>query len=237
MKMAMVRVGIDTGSGRMHGPLFRDGSFEFIPIPDGLGLDERTYGTLVGKHGKKHVEYFPSSRRAKMQNQSAHVDPEFETFTYGDPTSPKAGLRHLEPGDMLVFYCGLEGWGFERAPRLYIAAYFEIQAAGLVAQFSDDEIARLFGKNYHVRHPQVFREQKDRLVLIKGSARSRLLQKAELMSEIGKDKAGHPLQILSREKQTIFGNFEGKLRFQRSPTRWVDAEHVERAASFVKSLP
>ena len=109
MKVAMVRVGIDTGSGGAHGPLFRDGSFEFIPIPDGLGFDKRTYSNTSGRHDTKLVEFLPRSLQARMANQPMHVDPEFSTFTYGDPTSPKAGLRHLQTEDMLVFYCGSEG--------------------------------------------------------------------------------------------------------------------------------
>ena len=36
MQVVLLRVGIDTGSGGIHGPLFADGSFEYIPIPDGF---------------------------------------------------------------------------------------------------------------------------------------------------------------------------------------------------------
>lgn len=96
MKVAMLRVGIDTGSGGIHGPLFQDGSFEYIPIPDGRRDDERTYGNTVGRRGAPLVEYFPARRRSAMANQPIHFDPEFATFTYGDPTPPKAGLRRLE---------------------------------------------------------------------------------------------------------------------------------------------
>jgi hypothetical protein len=39
MQIILLRVGIDTGSGGIHGPLFSDGSFEYIPN-SGL-LDER----------------------------------------------------------------------------------------------------------------------------------------------------------------------------------------------------
>jgi hypothetical protein len=120
MKIAMLRVGIDTGSGGIHGPLFRDGSFEFVPIPDRSEVDPRTYGNTVGRKGKNLIEYFPTRMQDKMRDQSIHVDPEFETFTYGDPTSPKAGLRRLEEGDMLIFYCGLQGWNFHSEPALYL---------------------------------------------------------------------------------------------------------------------
>ena len=88
MQVVLLRVGIDTGSGGIHGPLFRDSSFEFIPIPDrfrGEGVDERTYGNTVGRLGHALVDYFPRARRDKVFNQSIHVDPDFATFTYGDP--------------------------------------------------------------------------------------------------------------------------------------------------------
>lgn len=40
MKVALLRVGIDSGSGGMDGPLFADGTFEYLPIPDSTGVDE-----------------------------------------------------------------------------------------------------------------------------------------------------------------------------------------------------
>ena len=116
MKVALLRVGIDAGSGGMQGPLFRDSTFEYVPIPDYGNNDSRTYGNTEGRHGRMLVEYFPLPRQNVMENQSIHVDPEFQTFTYGDPTSPKAQLRNLQFGDILVFYCGLQGWGFSLHP-------------------------------------------------------------------------------------------------------------------------
>ena len=238
MKIAMLRVGIDSGSGGIQGPLFKDASFEFIPIPDGFekhGVDERTYGNTVGLKNRKLIEYFPASRRMAMTDQAIHSDPEFVSFTYGDPTSPKAGLRRLDKGDMLIFYCGLEGWGHISDPALYLIGYFEVQAAGRPDDFGDERTKKLFAKNFHVRHPQVFARQRDKLVLVKGSARSRLLRKAVCMSVMGSDRMGKPLKVLSPKMQKIFGTFDGKLSFQRSPTRWVDPGYVERAAKFMRS--
>jgi len=108
MNVVLLRVGIDSGAGGMQGPLFKDDKFEFVYIPDENNKDERTYGSYRGKHGRKLIEYFPERRQPKMKDQSMHVDPEFETFTYGDPTRLKSGLRHLKRGDLLIFYCGLE---------------------------------------------------------------------------------------------------------------------------------
>ena len=192
--------------------------------------------TLRVRKGQKLVEYFPKYRQAKVQDQSMHVDPEFTTFTYGDPTPPKAGLRRLEKGDMLIFYCGLEGWDFKSAPALYLMGYFEVQSAGKAIEFSSEEIKSLFGENFHVRHQSIFEQQKADLVLVKGSEKSRLLKKAVLMSDVGQDRAGRPLKTLSPEMQKIFGNFNGRISFQRSPTRWVNPAYVEKAAQFMRSL-
>jgi hypothetical protein len=236
MKVAMVRVGIDTGCGEAHGPLFRDGSFEFIPIPDDCHVDHRTYSNTSGRRGNKLVEFLPKSRQAKMANKSMHVDPEFSTFTYGDPTRPKAGLRHLQTGDMLVFYCGLQGWDFESPPALYLVAYFEVEAAGRAKDFSERELSTLFSENFHVRHRDVFEQEKDSLVLVKGSAKSCLLNEAVLLSTVGQNRLGRPLKVLSPEMQEVFGSFGGKLCIQRSPTRWVESGFTLRAAQFVRSL-
>lgn len=220
----------------MSGPLFHDGSFDFVPIPDGLRLDERTYGNTEGRHGRKLVEYFPEKRRQFMARHPMHADPEFETYTYGDPTQPKAGLRRLESGDLLVFYAGLRGWDFPSVSALYIVGYFEVARAGRAGEFTGEELQDLFGANYHVRHPAVFADQRDRLVLVKGSGESRLLEKAALVSAVGKDKTGKPLKVLSDETQKVFGDFGGHISLQRSPPRRVWPEFTEGAARYVRSL-
>ena len=236
MKVAMLRIGIDTGSGGIHGPLFRDGTFEYIPIPDRFGKDIRTYGNTIGRRGKNLTAYFPENHRNKIANQSIHFDPEFTTFTYGDPTSPKAGLRHLQQGDMLIFYCGLEGHDFKALPALYLIGYFEVLVAGMASDFSKSELEALFGENFHVRHRGIYERQKRELILVKGSSQSRLLNKAICISEISHDRLGRPLKVLSTKMQKIFGDFDGKTSFQRSPTRWVKLSYVSKAAEFMRSL-
>jgi hypothetical protein len=236
MKIAMLRIGIDSGSGGINGPLFQDGTFEYIPIPDNFGKDNRTYGNTPGKHGKLLIEYFPESRRKTVTHQSIHYDPEFITFTYGDPTPPKAGLRHLERGDMLVFYCGLKGWDFASPPALYLLGYFEVLTAGRAEDFSANVLEILFGENYHVKHRDIYERQKRDLVLVKGSSKSRILTKAICISTVGRDRTGRPLKVLSANMQKIFGDFNGRISFQRSPTRWVKSAQVLKATEFIRSL-
>ena len=165
-----------------------------------------------------------------------HVDPEFETFTYGDPTPPKRGLRRLQAGDLLVFYAGLEGWDCERKPALYIVGFFEVACAGLTSAFSPREVQQLFAANFHVRHRPVFARQREQLVLVKGTPASRLLERAVLLSETGVDRTGRPLKVISRSMRKVFGDFGGKVSLQRSPPRWVAAEYVATAGRFIRSL-
>ena len=239
MQVVLLRIGIDSGYGGIQGPLFKDGSFEFIPIPDqfgGKGVDSRTYGNTVGGHGRPLIEYFPDRLRERMRDQPMHVDPDFVTFTYGDPTPPKRSLRQLQEGDLLVFYAGLEGWHVERKPGLYIIGYFEVKTAGVAEGFRQNKLKELFAKNFHVRHSQVFEDQKRRLVLVKGGTGSRLLKKAALISSIGRDRNGKPLKVLSTTMQKVFGDFGGRVSIQRSPPRCVEGGFVDRAARFVRRL-
>ena len=239
MQIALLRVGIDSGVAGIQGPLFKDFRFEYLPIPDRFrqkGVDSRTYGNTAGRLGIRFVNYFPEHLRQKYCQTPIHYDPEFETFTYGDPTPPKRRLRRLQAGDLLVFYAGLQGWGWRREPSLYIIGYFEVELAGIASQFSRRQLTRYFAKNFHVRHQPVFEDQKDCLILVKGGKGSRLLEKAFLISCLSKDCAGRPLKVLSPAMCQVFGDFAGHTSIQRSPPRWVNEDFGDRAAAFVRSL-
>lgn len=241
-QVVLLRVGIDSGCGGIHGPLFEDGTFEFICIPDRKRVSVHTYGNSVGGDGKSLVGYFPESRRKLMAEQHVHVDPEFETFTYGDPTTPKRSLRSLMPGDYLVFYCGLQewdsanGWNWDRRPALYLAGYFEVALAGMAGGFDKKLLKTEFGNNFHVRYPSVFKLQKEDLVLVKGGPGSRLFRKAKQISVEGMDRAGKPLKVLSLPMQRVFGNFGGHVSIQRSPPRWVEPGFVDKAIGYLKGI-
>src|SRR6185312_7094779 len=66
-----------------------DGSFDSVCIPDNKRVSAHTYGNMVGRGGKPLAGYFAEARKKVMAEQHVHVDPEWETFTYGDPTPPK----------------------------------------------------------------------------------------------------------------------------------------------------
>jgi hypothetical protein len=192
--------------------------------------------TLAARRGEGWLSTSPTRGREKVFDQSIHFDPEFETFTYGDPTPPKASLRQLSAGSLLVFYAGLKGWSFDCPPALYIIGYFEVARAGVASSFSQAELTGMFRNNFHVMHSNVFENQKDRLVLVKGSANSRLLEKAVKISSVGTDRNGRPLHRLAPEIQEVIGGFAGNTSIQRSPPRWVAPECAQCAAQFIWRL-
>lgn len=233
-------VGIDSGAGETQGPLFEDGSFELVPIPDRfhkMGENHDTYGNTKCRSGKFLIDYFPESIRVNYKNSSIHLDPEFRTFTYGDPTrGAKRGLRNLKKGDLLVFYAGLEPWPQGGEKSLYIVGYFNVCWAGLATGLNETELDARFHNNFHVKHKDALEDQRSRLVLVQGDQSSKLLKKAIPISAPGKDKAGNPLKVLSEDAQTWFGDFGGRIGIQRSAPRWVPARHVAKAAGFIHSL-
>lgn len=241
-QVVLLRVGVDSGCGGIQSPLFEDGAFEFICIPDRKRVSIHTYGNSIGRRGKPLATYFPETRRTVMADQHVHVDPEFETFTYGDPTAPKRSLRKLMPGDFLVFYCGMQAWdsvsGWKRdcRPALYLVGYFEVKLAGMARDFDRSLLATEFGENFHVRYPSVLEMQKDELVLVKGGPGSRLFRKAKQISAVGQDRTGKPLKVVSSAMQKVFGAFGGRTSIQRSPPRWVETEFVEKAINYLKAI-
>lgn len=240
MQVVLLRVGIDSGAGGIQGPLFGDGTFEFVPIPDRSRHSRdnpETYGSTKCRSGRLLVDYFPQRMQRKYRDVRLHADPEFETFTYGDPTEgAKRGLRRLQKGDLLVFYAGLEPWPQGGEERLYIIGDFAVAWAGIAADLKESEVEARFRNNFHVKHRDVFEDQRDRLVLVQGDRTSRFLKKAVPISTLGKDRSGKPLKVLSKDMQAKFGDFDGRISIQRSAPRWVHENYVAKAAEFVRSL-
>jgi len=167
---------MDRGAGGALGPIFDDATFEYIPIPEREEtFDNRTYVSLIGSHGLPLADFLPS-RPAEVH---PHVDPDFQSVTYGDALPRKRRqLSRLEPRDLLVFYCGLAPLPFEDTPRLFIIGYFEVKNVhNLQASVieSDSGLRRRFSQTAHFLRRNTDRE----LVLVEGNRRgSRLLPRA-----------------------------------------------------------
>ena len=141
------------GCGGIQGPLFEDGSFDFVCIPDNKGVSVHTYGNMVGQGRQAPRRLF---RRVP---QDGHGGADTSTLTRSgrrSPTAtrrpPKRSLRTLRPGDFLVFYCGLQewdadgGWNQDHRPALYLAGYFEVALAGMAGDFEQKVLQAEFGE-------------------------------------------------------------------------------------------
>lgn len=221
MKAMLLRIGIDKGTDGALAPIFEDGSFEYIPISEGdlKSKEERTYKNTMGRSRKPLSTYLPKA----IENRVMHYDPEFETFTYGDPTSKRKYLLKLGKDDLLVFYAGLTPFKNNKYKEaLYIIGYFTVKKVINFNQLSSREIEKcyqLYPNNAHLKRSQNTQD----LVMIVGSKNgSKLLEKAILISQTKHDRNGKPYQAVSREMEKLL-RISGSI--QRSiPTRFIRKE-------------
>lgn len=240
-RVVLLRVGIGTDVGAIDSPLFADYTFDLVPTADGLGLDERTYATLGGVGGRRPLDYFPERLRPAMADQSVHLDPEFDGFTFGDTARSKRSLISLAAGDLLVFYASLRRWepdiGFiDGTEMLGIIGWFEVAEAVFAADLTETELADRFGTNAHVRNPVALENQRDRLLLVRGGEGSRLLRRAVRISEVAADRVGKPHVRLLSELLPVFGNIDGRVDLDHRLPLHVPVACVESAADFVRDL-
>lgn len=112
-KIAIINVGANVSHGSLRSPIFADGTFEFIPIPEGYVDGLPRYSSIACRSGRAIRDFVPVS----YLEQAMHNDPEFDTFTYGDvpeSNSRAANLKRLNPGDSVLFLVRLVHWSEER---------------------------------------------------------------------------------------------------------------------------
>ncbi len=107
MRSVAINIGANTNEPGFRGPIFPDGTFEYIPIPETEPIHPdatvHTYGELELQTDVSDVSETP-----------VHLDPTFSgvhgssTYTYGDPHGVKARpLLELQAGDVVFFYATL----------------------------------------------------------------------------------------------------------------------------------
>lgn len=176
----LVNVGANTSHG-FASPIFPDGTFEFLPIPEDRDLSGPhavRYGALVSHNapGSSLRAFVPR----RLWGWPAHNDPEFETFTYGDrcETSPRAAsLRRVVPGDTILFIARLVEW--ENGARtgrhgFYLIGFLQVEEVLRdVASRPPEHVLRGFQANAHVRRGLSDPALWDGFWVFKGSRRSR----------------------------------------------------------------
>lgn len=212
----LLRVGIDTGCGGTLGPVFPDGSFEYVPIPETpqkAGSRARHFTDLPAKGGGFLDQYVPG----RYAQGPAHYDPEFETLTYGDPTLLKRRqLLKMKAGDLLVFYAGLRAGASTKAARLFIIGYFTLASVQEIPETSPwpPRNLRHLNNNAHLRRAK----HDPGLVVVQGQAgASGLLAKALPISDE---------RQMATEWTAKWLGVHGSL--MRAIGRWVPADRIAR---------
>ncbi|NQU75164.1 MAG: hypothetical protein HQ546_02475, partial [Planctomycetes bacterium] len=220
MKALLLRVGIDKGCGGCLAPIFKDGSFEYIPIPERSATTaKKMYSDLRGRGRRSLAAFVPP----KLRYYVPHFDPEFTTFTYGDPTPNKRRqLAKLETGDLLIFYAGLEPPGTRGKSRLYVIGYFTVQEVHdfrKIAKAQWPGALRKVRNNAHAKR----RHRTEDLVIVKGNPkRSRLLSKAIPLGDSG-----------NRVKRGVRPIVGVSCSILRAIGHWIDGRHVSKVVKWL----
>lgn len=122
MRGLMLQVGFDYENGGYSAPLFPDGTFVYLPIPERRpvrgGPSYPDHGRTVGRDvtrylptdvvsvGPERMAGRPSRELVPVGDARPHVDPEFSTFTYGEQSNISRGrkLATLREGDHVFFF-------------------------------------------------------------------------------------------------------------------------------------
>ena len=109
-----VNVAANTGQPGFRGPVYPDGSFAYVPIPESAATLPRAAVPVDEPHPTYADLDLPFAVPADLRETPVHLDPEFpgvhgrDRASYGDPHGVKAGrIAGLEPGDWLFFYATL----------------------------------------------------------------------------------------------------------------------------------
>ena len=192
-----INVGANTNVPGVRGPIFADGTFEYVPIPEPEPTSESvpTYADL------ELATELPEG----TEESPVHLDPEFaaypecERYTYGDPYGVKARpLLELAEGDYVFFYATLTTQGAPKrewiAPEwgAYVIGQFRLGRDPIDGSaFPDltDGARAAFDNNAHVK-----RETFDAAVLLEGEPDgSRLYETAVPLSTPGRGSDANAL--------------------------------------------
>jgi hypothetical protein len=166
-----INVAANTNQPGVRGPIFPDGGFEYLPIPESESTKRRvpTYAEL-----ETTVE-LPNG----ADELPVHLDPEFaeypccERYTYGDPFGVKARpLLSLTAGDYVFFYATLSTAGEPNREWIspdwgtYVIGQFRLARDPISSEAFAElpaETRAVFENNAHLK-----REEFDAKVLVEG---------------------------------------------------------------------
>jgi len=234
-----INVAANTNLPGFRGPIYPDGRFVYLPIPERKPTTETvpTYDDLLAELGA-----LPFAVSDEIRRLPVHLDPEFagyptcSQYTYGDDHGLKAGrLSDLEAGDSLYFYAtltcheppaGLETdsplewitpeWGAYIIGEFRIDHVYDTDACAELTPEARQPVA----SNAHCK-----RDPFDPKVLVVGTDDSRLFDRAVPLSS---PESG----VRANRIVTELSNDSGKGPWWRRPL-WFDTESTDRLRAII----
>ncbi len=171
MTVVLAGVGADSTNVGALGPLYDDGHFEYVPIPE--KTQETTETETLGSWSLRHDEGVAADLTTRIHPQPIgdsdrvvtgsaleswplHHDPNFEALAYGEHRTSGyvSRLRALEPGDVVGFYAGLRRPGGARAHR-YLIGYFTVSSVAVIGPETPrarrEQVLESYGENAHAK--------------------------------------------------------------------------------------
>ncbi len=251
-RIFLVNVGVNARHGAARSPLFADGSFEWVPIPEDPRFDgphSLQYRDLPRWTGPGTLAGFvpqPWTQRA------AHADPDFVHGTYGDEcqrTARARGLRAAVPGDWLFFLSRLVPWAEGRwvGPPCFalVGALRVTQAIHDLRSLPVGGSARL-AKNAHCRRGRNNPAGWDGFSIFVGGAGTGRFREAcvvdkSFAARLLRDAQGHPFAWPAhRTPLQVIGSYTRTCRLVLDPARRTDRRRYDafwrHLAPYVHSL-
>jgi len=117
VKGLLLRVGIDSSCGKWNAPVDPEtNDFTYIPIPEAIGRfqpgKEITYNAFeeaLARFSSRHHASEKIELPHRLRESGCHVDPNFETLTYGDQDSGRGiAIKSLQKGDFIAFFSSMK---------------------------------------------------------------------------------------------------------------------------------
>ena len=244
-RIFIVNVGVNARHYPLQSPIFADGSFEFVPIPEYRlfeGPCIPTYRDLRSYYwGEKDLlRYIPE----RFHDSQVHDDPEFDTPTYGDSMSPRAAnLRQVKTGDFLFFLARLVGYesnGFSGQAGFYFIGFIEAEdILSNVCSKPAPEVIDLWRRNAHIRRGLADPSAYDGFYVFKGTKRSTRFWRAvpldrKLAEKCLRAAAGKPWRWDPKKTDLqVIGSYTRAARCHIDPS---DPSGFQRASDFWQAI-
>jgi hypothetical protein len=216
----LVNIGVNS-SHSANSPIFPDGTFELVPIPEDSSLAGgscRTYADLSSYNVTYlQLTYFLPKN---WENKTCHNDPDFESFTYGDncDSIPKAfGLRSAAVGDFIFFLARLGHYKagvFSGIASFYLVGYLVVDRVfKSLYQEPTVDILSIIKGNAHVQRALHDPDFWNGFWVFQGSAQSKRFKHAvpftlEFAAEVLRQADGSPWTTSSKRSELqIIGSY------------------------------